>query len=207
MIASSRHAMLRSQRALLAIVALGFGPIAAAHVGQGDVTGGLLAGFLHPIRGVDHLVAMVAVGIWGAQLGRPAIWLLPITFPLVMAFGGVLGIAGLPLPGVEIGVAVSAIVLGAMIAFAVRPPIALAAIIVAIFAIFHGYAHGAELPKSANAVSYSFGFVAATGMLHAIGILIGTIRRFQRGDALLRIVGALIAIVGIWVLLPLVSGS
>lgn len=203
---SERRAMaepIASAALLFALVALP----AQAHVGQGDVGGGLVAGFLHPILGLDHLVAMVAVGIWGAQLGRPAIWVLPVTFPLVMALGGVLGILEVPIPGVEIGVAASAIVLGAMIAFAVRPPLSLAGLIVAVFAIFHGYAHGAELPASANAVSYAFGFVVATGLLHAIGILIGAIKRWTWGPALLRVAGALIAIVGVWFLLPHLSGG
>lgn len=193
----------RGLPALLGLVPL----VAIAHTGQGDVAGGLAAGFLHPILGFDHVVAMVAVGIWGAQLGRPAIWVLPITFPLVMAAGGVLGVLGVPLPGVEIGVAVSAIVLGALIAFAVHAPLALAGAIVAVFAIFHGYAHGAELPEAANAVSYAFGFVVATGMLHAVGIAIGTVRRFAWGAASLRVVGALIAIVGAWFLIAHLSGS
>ena len=197
-------APIRSTAALLALVAA---LPAHAHVGQGDVTGGLVVGFLHPMLGFDHVVAMVAVGIWGAQLGRPAIWVLPVTFPLVMALGGVLGVLGVPIPGVEIGVAASAIVLGAMIAFAVRPPLSLAGLIVALFAIFHGYAHGAELPASANAVSYAFGFVVATGLLHAIGILIGAVKRWQSGPALLRLAGTLIAFVGVWFLVPLLSGG
>ena len=145
---------------------------AHAHVAQGDVAGGLVSGFLHPILGFDHVVAMVAVGIWGAQRGRPAIWILPVTFPLVMALGGVLGVTGVPIPGIETGIAASALVLGAMIALAARPPLFVAGLIVAVFAIFHGDAYGAELPAAVNAVSYAFGFVVATGLLHAIGILI-----------------------------------
>ena len=198
-------AELIASAALLLTLAVSFP--AQAHVGQDDIAGGLVAGFLHPIFGFDHVVAMVAVGIWGAQLGRPAIWVLPVTFPLVMALGGVLGILGVPIPGVEIGVAASAIVLGAMIAFAVRPPLVVSGLIVAVFAIFHGYAHGAELPESASAVSYAFGFVVATGMLHAIGILLGTIKRWSWGPALLRVAGALIALVGVWFLLPHLTGG
>lgn len=188
-------------------VALGAALPAHAHVGQGDVTGGLLAGFLHPITGVDHLFAMVAVGIWGAVLGRPAIWVLPVTFPLVMAIGGVLGIAQVPLRGVELGVSASAIVLGVAIATMWRAPLALAAIIVAAFAIFHGYAHGAELPASANAVSYAFGFLVATGLLHGIGIAIGDVKRFANGTMILRFAGILIAIVGVWFILPQLTGG
>ncbi|NWG73730.1 MAG: HupE/UreJ family protein, partial [Rubrivivax sp.] len=119
---------------------------ALAHSGAGDVAGGFLTGFVHPLQGWDHVVAMVAVGLWGAFLGRPAIWLLPVVFPLVMALGGALGVAGVPLPGVEVGIALSAIVLGGMVAAAARLPLAWAAVVVGAFAIFHGHAHGTELP-------------------------------------------------------------
>jgi urease accessory protein len=173
---------------------------AFAHVGQGDVGGGFLAGIEHPIFGLDHVVAMVAVGIWGAQLGPPAIWVLPVTFPLVMSVGGVLGGLGVPLPGVEIGIACSAIALGCMVALAARPALSLAAVLVGIFAIFHGYAHGAELPDSANALSYAAGFVVATGSLHALGILIGVAKRWPVGAVALRVGGGLIAACGIYFL-------
>jgi urease accessory protein len=175
---------------------------AFAHVVQGDVAGGFLAGFTHPITGLDHVVAMIAVGIWGAQLGAPAIWVLPITFPLVMAFGGVLGALGLPIPGVEVGIAVSAIALGAMVLFAARPPLWVAGIMIGVFAICHGYAHGAELPASADAVAYSAGFVLATGGLHLIGILIGVAKQWRGGARGLRAAGALIAGCGVYFLLP-----
>lgn len=194
-------------RAALLLAALACVTAARAHTDQGDVGGGLIAGFLHPLLGLDHVVAMVAVGIWGAQLGRPAIWVLPITFPLVMAAGGVLGVLGVPIPGVEIGIALSAIALGAMIVFAARPPLTVAAAIIAVFAIYHGYAHGAELPATANAIAYSTGFVAATGGLHCIGILIGEIKRVSGGNQLLRVTGAVIAVVGVWFLLPHLSGA
>ena len=174
--------------------------MAMAHVGQGDVPGGFLAGVAHPVLGPDHVVAMVAVGIWGAQLGAPAIWVLPVTFPIVMAFGGVLGGLGVPIPGIEIGIAVSAIVLGGMIAFARRPPLWVAAAVVGVFAIFHGHAHGAELPESANAISYSVGFVVATGSLHALGILIGAANRWSAGAKVLRAGGGVIAACGIYFL-------
>jgi urease accessory protein len=174
--------------------------LALAHVGQGDISGGFLAGVAHPVLGPDHVVAMVAVGIWGAQLGAPAIWVLPVTFPIVMALGGVLGGFGVPIPGVEIGIALSAIVLGGMIAIARRPPLWVAAIVVGIFAIFHGHAHGAELPEAANAVSYSVGFVAATGSLHALGILIGVANRWSVGAKVLRAGGGMIAACGFYFL-------
>jgi urease accessory protein len=173
---------------------------AFAHVGQGDVSGGFIAGLEHPVMGLDHVVAMVAVGIWGAQLRAPAIWVLPVTFPLVMSFGGILGGLGVPIPGIEIGIAVSAIVLGAMVAFAARPPLWIAGVIVGVFAIFHGYAHGAELPESANAISYAMGFVMATGGLHALGILIGVINKWPAGEKCLRAGGVLIALCGVYFL-------
>lgn len=189
-----------AQRAAFAFVLM-MPALAFAHVGQGDISGGFLAGLEHPVFGLDHVVAMVAVGIWGAQLRAPAIWVLPVTFPLVMSFGGILGGLGVPIPGIEIGIAVSAIVLGAMIALAARPPLWAAGIIVAVFAIFHGYAHGAELPESANAISYAMGFVIATGSLHALGILIGVINKWKAGEKCLRAGGVLISLSGAYFLI------
>ena len=174
--------------------------VAIAHVGQGDIPGGFVAGVEHPVFGVDHVVAMIAVGIWGAQLGQPAIWVLPVTFPLVMSIGGILGGLGLPMPGIEIGIAVSAIVLGCMIALAARPPLWVAAALVGTFAIFHGYAHGTELPDSANAIAFAAGFVIATGTLHALGILIGVANKWRRGGQVLRVIGGGIAACGMYFL-------
>jgi urease accessory protein len=168
---------------------------AHAHVGDG-LTGGFLGGFEQPLFGPDHVVAMVAVGLWGAFLGAPAIWLLPVVFPLVMAFGGALGILGVPIPGIEIGIAVSAVVLGLMVALAARPPLWVAAVLVGGFAIFHGHAHGAELPPGADAVAYSVGFVVATGMLHLCGIAFGLLTRWPAGRIAVRAAGGAIAIAG-----------
>ena len=168
---------------------------AFAHAGSG--TGGFVGGFLHPVFGPDHVVAMVAVGLWGAFLGPPAIWLLPIVFPLVMAGGGVLGILGVPLPGVEIGIAISAIVLGLMVALAARPPLWVAAVLVGAFAIFHGHAHGAELPPGTDAVAFSVGFVVATGLLHLTGIAFGLLARWPAGRVTVRAAGGAIALVGL----------
>jgi urease accessory protein len=173
--------------------------VALAHITE-DTSGGLVSGMLHPVSGMDHVVAMVAVGLWGAQLGMPAIWLLPVTFPLVMAMGGVLGLLGIPLPAVELGIALSAIVLGLMVALAQRPPLAVSAIIVGLFAIFHGYAHGAELPASAGPLAFSVGFVFATGCLHATGILIGLIIKWPLGAKIIRIGGGAIAASGVYFL-------
>src|SRR6195256_1116132 len=168
---------------------------AFAHVGDG-LTGGFLGGFAHPLFGPDHVVAMVAVGLWGAFLGAPAIWLLPVVFPLVMAFGGALGILGVPIPGIEIGIATSAIVLGLMVALAARPPLWIAAVLVGAFAIFHGHAHGAELPPGADAVAYSVGFVVATGILHLCGIAFGLLTRWPSGRIAVRTAGVAIALAG-----------
>ncbi len=168
---------------------------AHAHTAAG-VPGGLISGFLHPLQGWDHLVAMVAVGLWGAQLGRPGIWVLPICFPAVMALGGVLGVLDVPLPGTEWAIAGSAIVLGCAVALALRVPFAAAAGIVGFFAIFHGYAHGRELPEASNALAYGAGFVIATGLLHATGILIGSVNGSRLGAHAIRALGFMIAGLG-----------
>ena len=185
---------LRDCLVALPLTLLMIGP-ALAHTGEG--TGGFLAGLSHPLFGPDHVVAMVAVGLWGAFLGSPAIWLLPVVFPLVMALGGVLGIIGVPLPLVETGIATSAIVLGLMVALAARPPLWVAAVLVGAFAIFHGYAHGKELPDGANAVAFSAGFVIATGLLHLTGISFGLLARWPAGRLAVRGAGGAIALVGV----------
>jgi urease accessory protein len=154
-------------------------------------------GFTHPIFGLDHVVAMVAVGLWGAFLGPPAIWLLPVVFPLMMAVAGAYGVLGLPLHGVEIGIALSAIMLGAMVAGAVKPPLWVAAVLVGAFAIFHGYAHGVELPVGADAIAFSMGFVIATGMLHVGGIAFGALSRWPAGRIAVRVAGAVVAVIGV----------
>ncbi|MEJ2755567.1 MAG: HupE/UreJ family protein, partial [Gammaproteobacteria bacterium] len=105
----------------------------SAHTGSGSASG-FISGFTHPILGWDHLIAMLAVGLWGAFLGNPSIWLLPIVFPLVMTFGATAGIVGTPIPGIEIGIAISAVTLGALVAFAARPPIWISSTLVGIFA-------------------------------------------------------------------------
>lgn len=166
-----------------------------AHIEQGQA-GGFLTGFGHPWSGLDHIMAMVAVGLWGAQLGNPAIWILPITFPIVMSLGAFMGLAGIPVPGIEVGIALSAIVLGAMVFSETRPPLWIAALLVGIFAIFHGHAHGTELPEGQNGLLYSMGFVISTGLLHGLGITIGLIHRWSVGRALLRTCGAVISLAG-----------
>jgi len=173
-----------------------FTPSVHAHVQQGQAVS-LATGLAHPWSGLDHVLAMIAVGLWGAQLGNPALWLLPVAFPMVMAFGGMLSLMGIPVPGIEIGIAVSALVLGALILTEGRPPLWVAAVIVGFFAIFHGHAHGAELPMGSNGLLYSIGFVVATGTLHGLGITIGLVHRWPAGRVVLRGAGALIAVMGV----------
>lgn len=182
--------------ASLTCVLLCISSVAYGHEGAG-IAGGFVSGFAHPILGWDHVAAMVAVGLWGAFLGSPAIWILPVVFPLVMAFGGALGVMGIPIPSIETGIAVSAIVLGAMVAFAIRPPLWVAAILVGVFAIFHGHAHGTELPSAANPLAYSAGFVISTGMLHLSGIAFGLLVRWPAGKIAVRTFGVFISIAGV----------
>jgi urease accessory protein len=164
---------------------------------SGDVVGGFVGGMAHPVLGPDHVAAMVAVGLWGAFLGQPAVVLLPVVFPLVMAAGGALGILGVPLPGTEIGIAISAVLLGLAVVFAVRPPLWLAAVLVGVFAIFHGHAHGAELPAGADALAYSLGFVVATGLLHLVGIGLALLTQWPAGRIAVRGAGGVIALAGL----------
>ena len=188
-----------ARRTALAIAAL-LWPVAAFAHQQGGEAIGLASGLKHPISGLDHVLAMVAVGLWGAQLGAPAVWLLPVTFPMVMAFGGMLALMGVPLPGAEFGIAVSAIALGLAVACEARLPLPAAAALVGFFAIFHGHAHGTELPPGANGLLYSVGFVIATGCLHATGIAIGLVHRWPWGRIALRVAGALVTTGGLFFL-------
>lgn len=184
---------------LLLLVAMLLPDAASAHIVKGE-TIGFVSGFLHPISGFDHIIAMVAVGLWGAQLGMPAIWLLPVTFPLVMAFGGFLGLVGVPLPGSEIAIALSGVSLGAAVLASAKPPLWIAAGLVGVFGLFHGYAHGAELPPGQNAILYSIGFILATGLLHATGITIGLVHRWAWGRWALRGAGAVVLSGGLYFL-------
>lgn len=172
---------------------------AVAHTGTG-LAGGFASGFAHPLTGPDHLLAMVSVGLWGAFLGRPLIYALPVIFPGVMVLGAALGMFAVPLPTVEIGVALSVLVLGVCIALSLRAPVWLACAIVAVFGIFHGYAHGRELPSAADPAGYSVGFVLATGMLHLAGIGIGLLNDIPRGVLVTRALGGAIGLAGGWFL-------
>ena len=168
---------------------------ASAHSAD-SLAGGFLAGFAHPVSGLDHLLAMVAVGLWGAFLGRRLIIVLPVIFPTVMAFGGMLGMVGIPMPPVELGIALSVLLLGGAVASGWRAPVWLACIAVAVFAVFHGYAHGSELPSMADPVVFSLGFVVATGMLHVAGIVIGLMTDRPGGMVVVRVLGGVIVLAG-----------
>lgn len=189
-------AVRRDRPWLLLVLGL-YGAAAFAHAGHGDLgAGGFVDGLVHPATGLDHVVAMVAVGLWGAQLGAPAIWLLPVAFPLVMALGAVAGLIGVPLPHAVAGVALSGMILGALVASAARPRLWIAALIAASFAVFHGHTHGTALPLSGVPLAFGAGFVIATGLLHLCGIGLGLLNRRPAGARGIRIAGAAIAATG-----------
>ena len=199
----SRQKRIGSSRAftsvLVTLAGVTLATPAAAHFDK-SLSGGFWAGFRHPLSGPDHLLAMVAVGLRGAFLGRPLVYLLPVIFPTVMAFGGAMGMAHVPMPPIEIGIALSVLLLGAAIAFALKPQVWAAALLVGTFAIFHGYAHGSELPSIADPVAFSVGFVLATGLLHVAGIALGLVADRPRGAILVRGIGGFIAVTGLWFL-------
>jgi urease accessory protein len=171
--------------------------LAFAHPGHGD--NGLIAGISHPLTGMDHLLAMIAVGLWAAQQKGAARWALPCTFVGTMLIGGFVGFEGLQLPALESGIAASVLALGLAVALAVRPPLALAVAATALFALFHGVAHGLELPEMSSPWTFAAGFVTATAALHAAGY---AVVRFlpQAAAPLVRVMGALSAAAGVWLL-------
>jgi urease accessory protein len=171
--------------------------LAFAHVGIGN-TNGIAHGFAHPVSGMDHILAMVAVGLFAAHLAGRALWLVPLSFVAMMASGGALGMAGLALPCLEIGIGLSVIVLGIVVATKANPPVVIAMGLVGFFAIFHGQVHGAEMPEAVSGLAYGAGFILATALLHAIGagagLLIGKERRITQ------VAGSAIALAGLAVL-------
>lgn len=171
--------------------------VALAHTGIGATTG-FLHGLSHPISGADHMLAMVAVGLWAAQIGGRALWAVPCTFVGVMALGGVLGFTGFHVPFVEEGILVSVLILAIFIAGAFKLPLAYSCLIVGLFAIFHGHAHGAEMPASMSAASYAIGFALATAMLHLTGIGLGVLMQKANLQTVNRFAGAAIAVSGIY---------
>ena len=164
---------------------------------EAGAAGGVAAGFSHPFLGADHMLAMIAVGIWGAFLGRPLLVILPMVFPVMMTVGAALAMASIPFPPVELGIAISVIALGLVILTAARATPVVACAVVAVFALFHGYAHGTELPETADPVGYAVGFVLATGLLHLAGIGLGLLKSLRFGELGLRAVGAVIAAAGV----------
>jgi urease accessory protein len=155
-------------------------------------------GFLHPFSGMDHVLAMIAVGLWAVQLGRAAVWALPATFPLAMVGGALLARAAVPLPAIEAMIALSVMAMGTAVALGVRLPLVVSSMLIALFAIFHGYAHAVEGPSGVASLAYATGFVVATVTLHACGIIGGMLMAGQRmqGNAAMRISGAMIAVTG-----------
>ncbi len=171
--------------------------MALAHDGTTLPYGSFLSGLTHPVLGADHFLAMLSVGIVSAQMGGRAIWTVPATFVLVMALGGVLGWLDVGLTALEAGIAFSVLALGTVIAADKVLPVPLVMSAVGIFAVFHGYAHGAEMPVVAQPVTYALGFMSGTAFLHLAGVLIGDIsQHYARGKIILRISGAAIAALG-----------
>jgi len=170
-----------------------------AHINVGDT--GFLAGFSHPVLGLDHLLAMLSVGILSAQIGGKALWSVPLMFVCVMLVGGLLGMAGVPLLSIELGISLSVLVLGVAIVFGSRLSKALAMLGVSFFAVFHGYAHGEEMPAVAQPVLYALGFATGTGVIHIVGVLIAQfLKQFRQGNILIRYLGAGITGVGVYLL-------
>jgi urease accessory protein len=188
-----------SLTALVAIATAGFSSAAFAHIGDHSHMS-FAEGLAHPFSGLDHLLAMVAVGLWASQLGGRALWLLPLTFPVVMAAGAALGFGGVSLPWVEIGIAVSVLVLGALVALRVHPSLAVSVPLIGLFAALHGYSHGVELPANASALTYAAGFIAATLALHLAGIALGLAANRVPVRYAARTAGGAIACVGLLLL-------
>lgn len=183
---------------LTALCAICLLPVSAlAHTGAGQSTG-FSVGFIHPAGGTDHLLAMLAVGLWAAQMGGRAAWAVPGAFVGMMIAGGVLGMSGVHVPYLEAGILVSVLVLGVLVAGAFKLPLAIGGMLAGIFAVFHGHAHGAEMPIAVGAVSYSAGFALATALLHAAGILAGTGLRKLNIEKITRFAGCGIALGGIY---------
>ncbi|MDB5840165.1 MAG: ureJ [Herminiimonas sp.] len=197
-------ALKRSIRhAAFAAAALFMAP-AFAHNGDNHAVLSLSAGFVHPFSGVDHLLAMLAVGVWAAQNRRPAVWLLPIVFPLMMGLGAILSFLGLSISGVEAGIAGSLAVMGLLTAFAIRLPVRISIAMVSLFAMAHGLAHGAELPQGSSFAFYAAGFILATALLHLLGVMIGAIGTKNIIKHGIRLSGAAAAATGMVLLIPLV---
>ena len=171
-----------------------------AFFGEGEGhshAGGFISGLTHPILGFDHLLAMISVGMLSTQIGGKAIWTVPSTFVLVMLLGGILGINGVPIPFVETGIAFSVVALGLAMAAGSKIPVIYSMIFVSIFAIFHGHAHGVEMPHVANPYMYALGFATGTAGIHVAGVWVGMAAdMIPKGDVVLKVGGVIIAIIG-----------
>ena len=185
------------KKILASLLLLSAPALALAHPGSEHATG-FAHGFGHPLGGTDHFLAMAAVGLWAMQLGRQALWLVPATFVGVMLLGGVLGFSGIEVPFIEQGILLSVLVLGVLIAGAFKLPLAVSAAIVGVFAIFHGHAHGAEMPADMGALPYTFGFAFATALLHLIGIAAGALLHRANLNLVNRVMGGVIALGGVY---------
>ena len=183
------------RNALLTLSLLLIPTLAHAHVGIGE-TSGFLRGMGHPLSGIDHICAMVAVGLWASQMGGRSLWLIPLTFLFVMATGGLLGMSGVTLPFVEQGITASVLILGVFIAAAIRMPLAASVTLVGLFALCHGHAHGAEMPASASGLQFAMGFVLATAVFHALGIGLGVAMKKQGRPMVVRFAGLAIICCG-----------
>jgi urease accessory protein len=188
-----------------ALLAYLFALPANAHVMDGPL-GGFGSGFGHPLAGFDHLLAMLAVGLWGAQMGGRSVWTLPATFPMIMCVGGIIGMTGvLPDQPIEYGIALSVIVLGGAIAAAWKAPEWVALVLIAAFALMHGYPHGVLAPRASDPAAFTVGFVVSTGVIHVIGIAIGAALKPIGGGRLVQAMGAAISLAGFWFLFQLVA--
>jgi len=189
-----------SMRSLLSVTVLALLPsLTYAHAGAGSAeAGGFLHGLAHPAVGLDHVCAMLAVGLWAAQTGGRSVWAVPLTFVCVMALGAALPALGVGLPFVERGIALSVLLLGVLIAASVRLPLMLGSGIVGLFALWHGHAHGAEMPASASIIEYALGFMLATALLHVAGIAFGLGMQQRARERIIHAAGAGIALCGIY---------
>ena len=170
---------------------------AYAHVGVGE-TSGFMHGLSHPISGLDHVCAMLAVGLWAAQMGGRSVWAVPLTFVSVMALGGVLPMLGIGLPFVEQGIVLSVLLLGVLIAASVRLPLIWGSSMVGLFALWHGHAHGTEMPALSSGITYALGFMLATALLHIFGIAFGLEMQRLARERIIPAAGASIAMCGVY---------
>jgi len=180
---------------LFALLALALPSFAHAHIGTAEASG-WMHGLSHPFGGLDHICAMIAVGLWAAQMGGRALWRVPLAFVSVMMLGGLLGMAAIPVPFIDAGIGMSLLVLGVLIAAAVRLPLSVSIAMVGVFALFHGYAHGAEMPQSVSGLGYAAGFTLATALLHASGMGIALFLKHLGRVKLLRATGGAVAVCG-----------